>query len=57
MKEYLTAEELKKIKDRVQETKDRLRDIKIKQQEARERTKFKSYDSLSKELGSNPEQE
>ena len=57
MKEYLTAEELKKIQDRVQVVKDRLREINLKQQEARERTKFKSNNSLREELGSNPEQE
>jgi hypothetical protein len=57
MKEYLTAEELKKIQDRVQVVKDRLKEINLKQQEARERTKFKSNHSLPEELGSNPEQE
>ena len=54
MNEFLSEAQLQQIRDRVQAVQDRLKAIKLKQEEARERTKLKSHNSFPEELGSNP---
>ena len=53
MNEFLTEAQLQQMRDRVQAVQDRLKAIKLKQEEARERTKLKGNHSLPEELGSN----